>query len=62
MKCKCKCETKVRRGEPIEEGGKAYWQQIFFCDNPQCPNYKKDIGLRKVNIFDETDIIEESSL
>lgn len=62
MKCKCRCEPKVRSGEPIEENGKAYWRQIFFCDNPQCPHYKQDIGTRKVNIFDETDIIEESSL
>lgn len=62
MKCQCNCEPRVRRGEAIKENDKAYWQQIFFCDNPNCANYKKDIGIRKINIFNETDIIEESSL
>ncbi len=59
MKCRCRCDPKVRSGKPVKEGEKTYWQQIFFCDNPNCPSYKKDIGIRKVNIFDEQDIQEE---
>lgn len=62
MNCKCNCEPKVRWGAPLKEGEKSYWHQIFYCDNPNCTNYKKDIGTRKINIFDESEIIEESSL
>lgn len=59
MQCRCRCDPKVRSGQPVKEGEKTYWKQIFFCDNPNCPNYQKDIGIRKVNIFDEQDIKEE---
>lgn len=62
MECKCKVEPRVRRGEAIQEGGKTYWQQIFYCDNPKCDMYQKDIGVRKINVLDETDIVEEKSL
>jgi hypothetical protein len=62
MECKCNVEPRVRRGGAIQEGGKTYWQQIFYCDNPNCDMYQKDIGVRKINVLDETDIVEEKSL
>ena len=60
MKCSCNIAPQVRNGKAIEEGGKIYWRQIFYCSNPNCPNHQTPIGERKVNIFDEKEIIEES--
>lgn len=59
MKCRCRCDPRVKSGQPAKEGDKVYWQQIFFCDNPGCQNYQKDIGKRMINIFDEQDVKEE---
>lgn len=49
----------VKRGEPIKEDDKAYWQHIFTCSNEKCAYYGKEL-IRKTNIFDETDIKEVS--
>ena len=61
MKCKCGCEMIVKRGEPIKEDDKAYWQHIFTCSNEKCAYYGKEL-IRKTNIFDETDIKEVSPI
>ena len=60
MKCSCNVEPKVRNGKAIEEDGKVYWRQIFSCVNPDCPHCKEDIGERKINVLDETEVIEKS--
>lgn len=60
MKCSCNVAPQVKNGKAVEEDGKVYWRQIFVCKNPTCPHCEETIGERKVNIFDETDIVEIS--
>lgn len=60
MKCSCNVSPQVRSGKAIEEDGKVYWRQIFVCTNPSCPRCEEAIGERKVNVLDETDIVEKS--
>jgi len=52
-------EPRIRQAMPVQMDGKAYWLQIFTCDNPQCENYQKDIGERRTNISDEQDTTEK---
>ena len=59
MKCLCKTEPEIIKGEPVREGEKAYWRQIFVCKDPNCSNFGKQIGERRINIFDNTDVEEE---
>ena len=59
MKCQCNTEPAIRKGQPVKDGEKVYWKQSFVCQNPNCGCYKKDIGERLVNIFDESEIIEK---
>lgn len=58
MKCKCGIEPKIRKGAPVQKEGKAFWVQIFTCNNPECPSYGKDIGERMINIFDQSEKTE----
>lgn len=60
MKCSCNIAPQVRNGKAVQEDGKTWWRQIFYCNNPACPHHGKDIGERKINVLDETEIIEES--
>lgn len=60
MKCSCNVAPLVRSGKAVKEGDKVLWQQIFTCNNPGCENFRKDIGERKVNVLDESDITENS--
>ena|GEM_PF-2287568 len=59
IRCKCMAEPRIRQAMPVQMDGKAYWLQIFTCDNPQCENYQKDIGERRTNISDEQDTTEK---
>lgn len=59
MKCSCDVAPVVRRGTPKKEKDRALWVQVFTCNNPLCINCGKDIGERRVNIFDEADVEEE---
>lgn len=59
MLCRCGNEASVKSGQPVREGEKVYWKQIFVCNNPNCSENEKEIGERLVNIFDETEIVEK---
>lgn len=58
MECKCNTQPMVKSATPIKDGEKTYWKQVFICNDPNCENYRKEIGERLVNIFDESEIIE----
>lgn len=58
LKCKCETMPVVKAGKPVKNGDKAYWKQVFVCNDPNCSEHGKEIGERLVNIFDETEIIE----
>lgn len=60
MKCSCNNEPAIKKGLPAKDGDKVYWTQIYICNNPNCSCYTKEIGVRLVNIFDESEIIEKS--
>jgi len=49
-------------GRPVKDGEKAYWRQLYVCNNPNCNSYKKEVGERLINIFDESEIIEKQNL
>lgn len=60
IKCKlCNVEPTLKEGRPVNEDNKTYWRQIYTCSNPQCPNHNKEIGEVKINIFDNSDVIEK---
>lgn len=50
--------SKVRQGKPVKIDGDAYWLQVFTCNDPKCPNFEKDIGEKRTNIFDESKVEE----
>ena len=58
-KCQsCKVEPRVRQGEPIKLGEKAYWKQIFTCADTNSAHYGQDICEVDTNIFDQSEVIE----
>lgn len=58
MECKCNTQPIVKSGSPVRDGEQVFWRQVFICNNPNCSDYRKEIGERLVNIFDEREIIE----
>ncbi|MBQ4649887.1 MAG: hypothetical protein IJB73_04220 [Firmicutes bacterium] len=63
MKCsQCNNELMIVDGRPVKDGEKAYWRQLYVCNNPNCNSYKKEVGERLINIFDESEIIEKQNL
>ena len=60
MKCQCKTEPRVLKGVNTIEDGKRYRKIVFTCDNPNCINYRKEIGEIDINLDDEREVIEKS--
>jgi hypothetical protein len=59
MKCPlCETEPDVRDGTPIKDGDNVYWLHVFRCHDERCPNFDKDIGEVRTDIFDNSKQIE----